>query len=122
MTGTKDIGLFLLLMRELQKIDPEFPIHYAICLAEIAQEEGLSLTRLSEKTGLALSTISRIVGALSKHRQKGAAYGLVKVTLSEQERRRKHLSLTPRGRAFIHSIADLLENRPRQTARKGSIA
>jgi len=102
------IKAFLKLLRELQKIDPEFPLQYAVCLAEISEHEGLSLTDLSNKTSMALSTVSRIVGALSKHRKNGAAYGLVQVKISPQERRRKELYLTTKGRAIINSIDDIL--------------
>ena len=96
------------LLRELQKIDREFPLQYAVCLAEISMNEGLSLTQLAEKTGMALSTVSRIVGALSKHRQKGTPFGMIKVQVSSAERRRKELYLTPKGKAIIHSIAEIL--------------
>lgn len=108
MTGQNDIRIFLRLLRELQKIDAEFPLQYAVCLTEISLQEGLSLTDLSVRTGMAISTVSRIVGALSKKRQKGAPYNLVKIKVSTTERRRKELYLTPRGRAVIDSIADLL--------------
>ncbi len=108
MTGKNKITIFLRLLRELQKIDAEFPLQYAVCLAEISLEEGLSLTELSARTGMALSTVSRIVGALSKNRQKGAPYNLVKVKISAAERRRKEIYLTPRGRAVVSSIADIL--------------
>jgi DNA-binding MarR family transcriptional regulator len=101
-------GKFLKLLRELQKIDQEFPLQYAICLTEISLKEGLSLTELAQKTGLALSTVSRIIGALSKHRQKGIAFGLVRVSISAQERRRKELYLTPKGRAIIQTITDIM--------------
>jgi DNA-binding MarR family transcriptional regulator len=104
----KEFGVFLRLLRELQKIDQEFPLQYAVCLAEIAMEEGLSVTRLSEKTGMALSTVSRIVGALSSHRQKGAPYGLVRLAVSKQERRRKEIFLTPRGRAIVGSLSEII--------------
>ncbi len=111
-TMKKEIEEFLLLLRELQKIDPEFPLQYAVCLAEIAMDEGLSLTQLSQKTGMALSTVSRIVGALSKYRQKGAAFGLIKVTISATERRRKELTLTAKGKAVIESIGDIVASQP----------
>jgi DNA-binding MarR family transcriptional regulator len=106
----------LLLLRELQKIDPEFPLQYAVCLAEIAADEGLSLTQLAEKAGMPLSTVSRIVGALSSHRQKGAPYGLVRVDLSETERRRKELFLTPRGQAAMERLTGAM-NGPRAPER-----
>lgn len=99
------LGTLLSLLRELQKIDPEFPLQYAVCLAEISQNEGLSLTDLAGRTNLALSTISRIVGALANNRQKGKPFGLVRVVVSETERRRKELYLTARGRAVIEKLA-----------------
>lgn len=102
--------VFLQLLRELQKIDPEFPLQYAICLAEISAGEGLSLTDLSERTGMPLSTVSRIVGALSRNRQRGAPYHLVQVTISAIERRRKELTLTPRGRAVIANLHNIVNN------------
>jgi DNA-binding MarR family transcriptional regulator len=100
----KEITVFRNLLRELQKIDSEFPLQYAVCLAEIALDEGLSLTALSVKTGMPLSTVSRIVGALSQQRQKGAPYGLVRVALSAAERRKKELYLTTRGRNVVTGI------------------
>lgn len=92
-------------MRELQKIDPEFPLQYAVCLAIISQYEGLSLTELSNTAGMSLSTTSRIVGALSKYRQSGQAYELVTVKISPKERRRKQIFLTQKGRDTLINIA-----------------
>ena len=100
----KKVTDILNVLRELQKIDHEFPLQYAICLAEISCEEGMSVTQLANKTGLALSTVSRIVGALSNHRQIGQPYGLVEVAISEQERRRKELYLTPKGKMTIANM------------------
>ncbi len=97
----------LLILRELQKIDPEFPVQYAICLLEISEDEGMSITTLAERTGLTLSTVSRIVGALSKHRQKGKPYDLIKAVQSKTERRRKELSLTTKGRVVVKGLEKL---------------
>lgn len=107
---TQSIHHAALLLRELQKIDSEFPLQYAVCLLEIAQNEGLSLTQLSEKTHMPLSTVSRIVGALSKFRQRGTPYNLVKVTISPAERRKKQLALTTKGQAVITGIEQCVEN------------
>lgn len=92
----------------LQKIDPEFPLQYAVCLTEIAHDEGLSLSTLAARAGVTLSTASRIVGALSQHRQSGAPYNLVRIKISAEERRRKEIYLTPRGRAVMDGIERLL--------------
>ena len=103
-----EIKHFIGLLHELQKIDPEFPLQYALCLAEISQDEGLSLTHLAKRTGMPLSTVSRIVGALSRRRQSGRPYGLVSVSIAARERRRKELRLTAQGRDVVHSIAKIL--------------
>lgn len=102
-------------LQQLQRVDPEFPLHYAVCLIHIAMNEGTSLTQLSERTGLALSTISRIVGALSDYRQNGQSYELVDMRISPEERRRKELYLTAKGVATIRNISAALE-------RQGSVA
>jgi len=104
----KETSLFLALLRELQKINTEFPLQYAICLVEIASDEGLSLTTLSQRTGMPLSTTSRIVGALSIKRQKGEPYGLVDVKIVAAEKRKKALFLTLKGKILIQNINDLL--------------
>ena len=102
--------MFLVLLRELQKIDPEFPLQYTICLAEIALDEGLSLTTLSSRTGMPLSTVSRIIGALSGNRQKGTPYGLIHAAISPAERRKKELYLTSQGKAVIANIMTILRH------------
>lgn len=96
--------LLLDILRRIQKIDGEFPIQYAICLVEIAQNEGCSITFLAEETNLALSTVSRIVGALSDYRQLGQPFGFVEVKISTTERRRKELYLTDLGRTTLKEI------------------
>jgi DNA-binding MarR family transcriptional regulator len=101
---------FLDLLNALRRVDPEFPLQYAICLTEIAMNEGISLTQLSERTNLALSTVSRIVGALSTVRQSGEAYGLVTLKISPKERRRKELSLTPKGWAVMRSVMGIFDS------------
>ncbi|MBL8638618.1 MAG: winged helix-turn-helix transcriptional regulator [Alphaproteobacteria bacterium] len=101
---------FLALLHQLQKIDSEFPIQYAICLSEISLNEGCSLTTLAEKTGLSLSTISRIVGALSDFRQNGEPYGLIELKISPEERRRKEIYLTAKGRQTLQKITKIIES------------
>lgn len=108
----RNIQNFLTLLREMQKIDPEFPLQYAVCLAEIALDEGLSLTDLAVRARMPLSTVSRIAGALSGHRQKGIPYGLVRVAISPQERRKKELYLTPRGKAVMNGISGVMAPPP----------
>lgn len=111
MPEKKEVFLFLILLKELQNINNEFPLQYAICLIEISLHEGLSLTELSQKTGMAISTVSRIVSALSKKRQKGSAYSLIEINISPQERRKKEIYLSPAGRRIILSLSDIISKR-----------
>ena len=105
----KPVHVFMELLRLLQKTDTEFPLQYALALAEISVHEGLSLTSLAEKLDLSLSTVSRIVGSLSEYRQNGQPYGLVEIKISAEERRRKELYLTPKGKTLIQRISKILE-------------
>ena len=99
-----EIHKILMLLREFQKIDPEFPLQYAICLLQVAREEGISLTDLSSRTGMALSTISRIIGALSNLRQMGRSYELIEVRICAAERRRKELYLSEAGQRLVGEV------------------
>lgn len=107
----KHIGTVLDLLGELQKIDPGFPLQYAVCLAEVARSEGLSLSALAEKTGMPLSTVSRIIGALSKKRQQGKPFDLIHVKISPRERRKKELYLTPRGNTVVQAMLIHIANK-----------
>jgi DNA-binding MarR family transcriptional regulator len=111
-TDRPSVQILLDIIRQFQKIDPEFPLHYALCLIEISLDEGCSLTTLAERADLTLSTVSRIVGALSDYRQNGHPYGLVELRISPAERRRKELYLTARGRSFTQKLVKLIESHP----------
>lgn len=98
------IQSFIETMEILRSLDSEFPIQHAISLGIISLNPGLSLTELADKANLTLSTISRIVGALSDHRANGRPHELIEVRVCESERRRKALFLTPKGESFLKQI------------------
>lgn len=100
----KGLDSCLAYLKVFLKINGEFPLHYMIALIEIAQNEGMSLTELAKKTNLTLSTVSRIVGALSDYRANGKPYELVDLRISKTERRRKELYLTVKGRTLIKRL------------------
>jgi len=116
MKRQKGLSTLIDLLQILRGIDTEFPLQYALCMGEIARNQGISITELAEKTGITLSTVSRIVGALSGGR--GRCNGLVRVRFSATENRRKELFLSPRGAALIAHLVTEIEQTPqtRQTA------
>lgn len=100
----RNLEHILTILYVLQKIDAEFPIQYAICMSEIALNEGLSLTDLSIKTGMPLSTVSRMASVLSNNNKNRKAYDFINIRTSPQERRKKQLYLTSKGRAVIETL------------------
>ena len=109
MPQAEQIARLHAVLSQFRNIDPEFPLQYAICLCEIATQPGISLTNLADKTGLALSTVSRIVGALSDYRPNGAPYGLIRMDVAKEERRRRELRVTDAGAALLNAACDKMD-------------
>jgi len=70
------------------------PVSYAQAFLEIASEPGLSITHLADRLHMPLSTVSRVVLALSDPHK----YGLIHVAYASDEKRRKVITLTEKGR------------------------
>jgi DNA-binding MarR family transcriptional regulator len=92
------------ILEALIEIDPEFPIQWVTVFAEIATEEGISLKDVSERTGISMSVMSRTIGALSNARRMGKPYGLVTVKSAKDDRRRKELFLSARGKKLMERL------------------
>ena len=92
------------ILQELIAIDPEFPIQWVTVFAEIAMEEGVSLKDISDKTGISMSVMSRTIGALSNARRMGKPYGLVVVRHAKDDRRRKELFLSAKGKKLVEKL------------------
>lgn len=95
-------------LTELTAIDPEFPIQWALVFVEIAREEGIALKDVSERTGISMSVMSRTIGALSNARRMGKPYGLIIVKSAKDDRRRKELFLSAKGRKLIERLSGAL--------------
>jgi DNA-binding MarR family transcriptional regulator len=92
------------ILQELIAIDPEFPIQWVTVFAEIAAEEGISLKDISDRTGISMSVMSRTIGALSNARRMGKPYGLVMVKHAKDDRRRKELFLSTKGKKLVERL------------------
>jgi DNA-binding MarR family transcriptional regulator len=109
-SSDKNSMLLISLLPALSGLDKNFPLPYAIFLAEVARNEGCSLTDLQKATGMPLPSLSRIMWALSTKRQNGARpYRLIVQDYAPDNRRRKVIRLSPRGRAFIARMTALLD-------------
>lgn len=76
------------------------PVSYAQAFIEIAEDPGLSITTLAERVAMPLSTVSRIVSALSDAKK----YHLVTVDIAQDEKRRKVVGLTARGAQLAETL------------------
>ncbi|PZQ46467.1 MAG: MarR family transcriptional regulator [Micavibrio aeruginosavorus] len=92
------------ILQELIAIDPEFPIQWVTVFCEIASEEGISLKDISDRTGISMSVMSRTIGALSNARRMGKPYGLVVVKHARDDRRRKELFLSAKGKKLVEKL------------------
>jgi DNA-binding MarR family transcriptional regulator len=106
----KNSAILLSLLRALSGLDKNFPLPYAIFLLEVARNEGCSLSDLHTATGMPLPTLSRILWALSTKRQNGAEpYFLIEQDYAADNRRRKTIRLSAKGRRFVSRMAAILD-------------
>jgi len=105
---TKKLKKLQSMLQELTAIDPEFPLQWTIVLIEIAFDEGVSLKDVAERTGISMSVMSRTIGALSNSRRMGKPYGLVNVRSAKDDRRRKELFLTAKGKKLAEKLEKMM--------------
>lgn len=89
----------------LKGLDLDMPIAQAVCLLLIAKNEGISLKDLAQKTGVGMASASRYVSTFGKPLVPGRkGFGFVTATEDPLERRKKVISLTAKGRAFVNQL------------------
>ncbi|HYF86323.1 MarR family transcriptional regulator [Azospirillum sp.] len=108
-------------LEAFRKLDPDLPIQYALSFMTIAQSEGISIGELAERLGIAQSSASRNVAALSRWHSFGkAGLDLVQAQEDPRERRRKIVTLTDKGREFLNALRAIVnppdQRRPAKTA------
>lgn len=91
-------------LNELTTVDAEFPLQWALVFMEIAQNEGASLKDIAEATGISMSVMSRTIGALSNYRRMGKPYGIILVKSAKDDRRRKELFLSAKGKKLVEKL------------------
>lgn len=96
-------------LEAFRTLDPDLPIQYALSFLTIAQNEGMSVGELAERLGIAQSSASRNVAALSRWHSFGKeGLDLVQAQEDPRERRRKVVTLTDRGRAFLDNLRGIV--------------
>jgi len=100
-----EVATVVHVLEAFRTLDPDLPIQYALSFMTIAQSEGISIGELAERLGIAQSSASRNVAALSRWHSFGkAGLDLVQAQEDPRERRRKIVTLTDKGRAFLEDL------------------
>lgn len=101
-----DLQECLRVVAEIRKVDPEMSLpelHVFLLIAN--EEEGMSLTDVSGKAGVALATASRYIGHLGQiDRNYKPGLGLLDSREDPRERRKKIISLTDKGRQLVDKM------------------
>ncbi|WP_431861745.1 MarR family winged helix-turn-helix transcriptional regulator [Azospirillum sp.] len=106
-----EIATVTRVLEAFRTLDPDLPIQYALSFMTIAQNEGISIGELAERLGIAQSSASRNVAALSRWHSFGkAGLDLVSAQEDPRERRRKVVALTDKGRAFLDELRGIVGN------------
>ena len=104
-----EIATVVLVLEEFRRFDPDMPIQYALSFLTIAQNEGLSMGDLAQRLGIAQSSASRNIAALSRWHSFGkAGHDLVEALEDPRERRRKIVSLTAKGHRLVAGLRALV--------------
>jgi DNA-binding MarR family transcriptional regulator len=96
-------------LRAFMGVDKSLPVSRALLFLEIAMEEGLTTTELSQRTGASVPVTTRQmldIGEYDRHQEPGL--GLVQHHTDLGDRRRNSVQLTPRGASLGRQVADLL--------------
>jgi len=108
-----EIATVVRVLEEFRRFDPDMPIQYALSFLTIAQNEGLSMGDLAQRLGIAQSSASRNIAALSRWHSFGKdGHNLVEAREDPRERRRKIVSLTPRGHHLVATLRALVADQP----------
>ena len=110
--GSRPLWRFTRFIEEFRKLDPEMPSQtvHTFLLVAMRGDEGLPQKDLAALLGVEQSTVSRNVSSLDKinrHHQPGL--DLVRSVEDPNERRRKVIRLTARGRLLREQLVSILE-------------
>lgn len=93
------------------EIDPAMPWQQGLVFLTVALagDEGIDMVDLGREVALSKSAVSRNVGALGEwHRMGRPGLGLVETFTDYEDRRRKPVRLTAKGKAALRKILNRL--------------
>ncbi|MER9524147.1 hypothetical protein NKI96_11230 [Mesorhizobium sp. M0292] len=117
-TGTADdLAALTLLMNALQRFnqfDPKMQVSTVLTLLEIAAAEQadreISVQDIERRVGLKSGTASRNCYYWAEgHKDMTGGYEMIRIDFDQNDRRKRSLTLTNKGRAFIRNLGSGLK-------------
>ena len=106
----KELGKLSLALSAVRILDDSMPVQTLSVFVEIAKSEGISVSELADKCGLAGSSASRNVAALSDwHWLKKPGLGLVQTVSDPMDMRRKTVRLTAKGKQLSEQLVGVIK-------------
>lgn len=105
----KELSVFSRGMALVRMLDDSIPVQTVAVFLEVAKNEGISVKDLADKCGLAPSSASRNVAALSNwHWLKKPGLGLLETQDDPQDLRKKTVRLTPKGKTLVKQLVEIV--------------
>lgn len=109
MTSNDRIQRLLRALDVARTLDPHMPVQYLLALLAISRNPGCSPGDLVVELGTSSASAARIVAALSTWERVGKrGHGLIHITISTADRRRRELWMTPEGQQLIARLEEAL--------------
>lgn len=105
----RELHTLMMLADAIRLIDDNMPLQTLAVFVAVAQHEPISISALGEMVGLAQSSASRNVAALSeRHWLKRPGANLVMFESDPADIRRKLVQLSPKGRRVIDQLVNII--------------
>ena len=108
-TDRENLTKFIRALKRFSQFDTKMQVSTMLTLLEVADaalaKEDISVQDLERRIGLLSGTASRNVYYWAEgHNDMRGGHNMVNVEISPQDRRRRDLTLSPKGRAFINNV------------------
>jgi DNA-binding MarR family transcriptional regulator len=98
------------ILTTFRALNPTMSIQVAHTFLLVALYEGSSLTEITQLSGFKFPTVSRnILDLGTRNRKREPGLGLVEATFAPLELRRKSVKLTPKGKALLSQLNDIIK-------------
>ena len=92
-------------VEHFRQLNPQIPLQTVATFLLVAEEPGITFSKLREKLNVSLSSVSRNVYTLSDLGKPGRdGYGLVEIGVNPANRREKTALLSARGYQFYREL------------------